>query len=127
VKLDRLPGPTDDWSPILRAIRNGDFWISTGEVLIKNYAVEGAGARRTVSADLEFTYPLDFVEVVWGDGKKIDRQVIRATDTTAHGTKKIAIPFDATGKAWVRFAVWDSAGNGAFVQPMWLNGTKTTN
>ena len=127
VKLDRLPGPTDDWSPILRSIRNGDFWVSTGEVLIKNYAVEGTGAKRTVSADLEFTYPLDFVEVVWGDGKKVDQQVIRATDTTAHGTKKISIPFDATGKAWVRFSVWDSAGNGAFVQPMWLNAPKTTN
>jgi hypothetical protein len=127
VKLDRLPGPTDDWSPILRSIRNGDFWISTGEVLIKNYAVEGTGAKRTVSADLEFTYPLDFVEVVWGDGKKIDKQVIRATDTTAHGTKKISIPLDATGKVWVRFSVWDSAGNGAFVQPMWLNATRTTN
>ena len=127
VKLDRLPGPTDDWSPILRSIRNGDFWVSTGEILIKNYAVEGTGAKRTVSADLEFTYPLDFVEVVWGDGKKVETQVIKATDTTAHGTKKIAIPFDATGKAWVRFSVWDSAGNGAFVQPMWLNATKTTN
>jgi hypothetical protein len=127
VKLDRLPGPTDDWTPILRSIRNGDFWVSTGEILIKNYAVEGTGAKRTVSADLEFTYPLEFVEVVWGDGKKVDTQVIKATDTTAHGTKKIAIPFDATGKAWVRFAVWDSAGNGAFVQPMWLNATKTTN
>ncbi|MEO5739323.1 MAG: hypothetical protein ABIS29_01835 [Vicinamibacterales bacterium] len=127
VKLDRLPGPTDDWSPILKSIRNGDFWVSTGEVLIKNYAVEGTGAKRTVSADLEFTYPLDFVEVVWGDGKKIDKQVIRATETTAHGTKKISIPFDATGKTWVRFAVWDSAGNGAFVQPIWLNATKATN
>ena len=127
VKLDRLPGPTDDWSPILRSIRNGDFWVSTGEILIKNYAVEGTGAKRTVSADLEFTYPLDFVEVVWGDGKKVETQVIKATDTTAHGTKKVAIPFDATGKAWVRFSVWDSAGNGAFVQPMWLNATKTTN
>ena len=127
VKLDRLPGPTDDWTPILKSIRNGDFWVSTGEVLINNYAVEGTGAKRTVSADLEFTYPLDFVEVVWGDGKKIDKQVIRTTDTTAHGTKKIAIPFDATGKVWVRFSAWDSAGNGAFVQPMWLNATKTTN
>jgi hypothetical protein len=126
VKLDRLPGPTDDWSPILKSIRNGDFWISTGEVLIKNYAVEGTGAKRTVAADLEFTYPLEFVEVVWGDGKKVDRQVIKATDTTAHGTKKISIPFDATGKVWVRFAVWDSAGNGAFVQPIWLNPTKQT-
>jgi hypothetical protein len=127
VKVDRLPGPADDWSPILRSIRNGDFWVSTGEVLIKNYAVEGTGAKRTVSADLEFTYPLELVEVVWGDGKKVDRQIIRATDTTAHGTKKISIPFDAAGKAWVRMAVWDSAGNGAFVQPVWLNQTKTTN
>jgi hypothetical protein len=127
VKVDRLPGPTDDWTPILRSIRGGDFWVSTGEVLIKNYAVEGTGAKRTVSADLEFTYPLEFVEVVWGDGKKVDRQIIRATDTTAHGTKKISIPFDAAGKAWVRMSVWDSAGNGAFVQPMWLNQTKTTN
>ncbi len=106
--------------PILKSIRNGDFWVSTGEILIKNYAVEGTGAKRTVAADLELTYPLDFVEVVWGDGKKVDKQVIRATDTTAHGTKKISIPFDATGKVWVRFAAWDSAGNGAFVQPMWL-------
>jgi len=127
VKLDRLPGPTEDWTPILRSLRNGDYWISTGEVLIKGYAVEGTGAKRTISADLEFTYPLDFVEVVWGDGKKVDRQIIRATDTTAHGTKKISIPLDATGKVWVRFAVWDSAGNGAFVQPVWLNAPKTTN
>jgi hypothetical protein len=128
VKLDRLPGPTEDWTPILRSIRNGDFWVSTGEVLIKSYAVEGTGAKRTLAADLEWTYPLEMIEVVWGDGKKVDRQIIRATDTTAHGTKKYAIPFDATGKVWVRMSVWDSAGNGAFVQPVWLNPTlKTTN
>ena len=72
VKLDRLPGPTEDWTPILRSIRNGDFWVSTGEILIKNYAVEGTGAKRTIAADLEWTYPLEFIEVVWGDGKKVD-------------------------------------------------------
>ena len=123
VKLDRLPGPTDDWTPILRSIRNGDFWVSTGEILIKDYAVEGTGNKRSISANLEYTYPLEFVEVVWGDGKKVETQVIRATDTSAHGTKKFSIPFDATGKVWVRFAVWDSAGNGAFTQPSWLNAT----
>ncbi len=127
VKLDRLPGPTDDWTPILRSIRNGDFWVSTGEILIKNYAVEGTGAKRTLTADLEWTYPLEFIEVVWGDGKKVDSQTIKATDTTAHGTRKLSIPLDATGKAWVRMSVWDSAGNGAFVQPVWLNPTRTTN
>jgi hypothetical protein len=127
VKLDKTPGPTEDWSPILRALRNGEFFVSTGEILITNYAVEGTGAKRTIAADLEWTYPLSFVEVVWGDGSKIDRQIISATDTGAHGTRHFSIPFDGTGKAWVRFAVWDSAGNGAFVQPAWLNAAKTTN
>jgi hypothetical protein len=46
--------------------------------------------------------------------------VIPATDLPAFGSKRFTIPFDAAGKAWVRFAVWDSAGNGAFVQPVWL-------
>jgi hypothetical protein len=120
LKLDRVPGPADDWSPILRALRNGEFFVTTGEVLIKSYAVEGTGARRTISADLEWTFPMEFVEVVWGDGQKVDRQVIRATDLPPNGSKKFSIPFDATGKVWVRFAAWDSAGNGAFVQPQWL-------
>ena len=31
--------------PILRSLRNGDFWVSTGEILIKNYAVEGTGRQ----------------------------------------------------------------------------------
>ena len=74
VKLDRVPGPTDDWTPILRSIRNGDFWVSTGEILIKDYEVEGTGNKRSISANLEYTYPLEFVEVVWGDGKKIKRR-----------------------------------------------------
>ncbi|MPZ17353.1 MAG: hypothetical protein GEV06_05510 [Luteitalea sp.] len=120
VKLDRLPGPADDWSPILKAVRSGDFWVTTGEILIKSYAVEGSGAQRTINAELEWTFPLEFVEVVWGDGKKVDRQVIRATDLPPFSTKRFNLPFDATGKAWVRFAAWDSAGNGAFVQPVWL-------
>jgi hypothetical protein len=126
VKLDRLPGPTDDWTPILSSLRNGDFWVSTGEILIKNYAVEGTSAKRMLTADLEWTYPLEFIEVVWGDGKKVDSQIIKATDTTAHGTRKLSVPFDATGKVWVRMSVWDSAGNGAFVQPVWLNPSRRT-
>jgi hypothetical protein len=80
-----------------------------------------------VTADVEWTFPLNFVEVVWGDGKKVERQVIPATDLGAFGSKRFSIPLDATGKAWVRFAVWDSAGNGAFVQPVWLNAATTTN
>jgi len=29
------------------------------------------------------------------------------------------IPFETAGKKWVRFAAWDSAGNGALTQPLW--------
>jgi len=127
LKIDKTPRPDEDVSPVLKALRDGNFFVTTGEILITNYAVAGTGAQRTVGADVEWTFPLSFVEVVWGDGKKVERQVISATDLGAFGSKHFAIPFDATGKAWVRFAVWDSAGNGAFVQPVWLNASKATN
>ncbi|HEX6464010.1 MAG TPA: hypothetical protein VFZ98_06150 [Vicinamibacterales bacterium] len=121
LRLDTVPGPDGDWSPILRALRRGEFFVTTGEILIPRYSVEGTGSRRTIVADVEWTFPLAFVEVVWGDGKTIDRQIVSATELPAFGTKRFSIPFDASGKAWVRFAVWDSAGNGAFVQPTWMS------
>lgn len=127
LKLDKVPGPDDDQTPVMKALRDGQYFVTTGEILIKSYAVEGTAAKRTISADLEWTYPLSFVEVVWGDGQKVDRQIIPATDSSAFGSKKFSIPFDATGKAWVRFAVWDTAGNGAFVQPIWVRGARATN
>jgi hypothetical protein len=126
LKIDKVPGPDEDWSPILKSLRDGDYFVTTGEILIKSYSVSGSGTKRTINADVEWTYPLSFVEVVWGDGHKIDRQIIPATDLGAFGTKKFAIPFDATGKTWVRFAVWDSAGDGGFVQPVWLTQPKQT-
>ena len=36
------------------------------------------------------------------------------------------IPFNAAGKKWVRFAAWDVATNGAFVQPVRLTQATTT-
>ena len=120
LKMDRVPGPDEDWSPIMKTLSDGNFFGTTGEVFIRNYAVQGTGAKRTIVADVDYTFPLEFVEVVWGDGQKIDRQIVRATEVTPMGTKHFSIPFDATGKKWVRFAAWDSAVNGAFVQPIWL-------
>ena len=120
LKLDRVPAHGEDWSPILKAMRNGDFFVTTGQVLITGYGVEGSGDSRTIAANLEWTFPLEFIEVVWGDGRNVDRQVISATDSAPFGTRRFEIPFNATGKSWVRFAAWDSAGNGAFVQPVWL-------
>ena len=121
LKIDRVPLPNEDWSPILKALRDNTSIVTTGEILIKSYALEGTGAKRTIHADLEWTFPLEFVEVTWGDGKKVERQTIRTTDLAPNGTKRFMIPIDATGKAWVRFAAYDSAGDAAFAQPQWFN------
>jgi hypothetical protein len=120
VKLASLPGATD-WSPIIDAMKRGDYFWTSGEVLIPSYSVQGTGNQRTIVADVEWTFPLDFVEVVWGDGQKTDRQIIPATDLPAFGKQQFRIPFDATGKKWVRFAAWDTAHNGAMVQPIKLS------
>ncbi len=116
VRLERLPPPTDA-SPVVEAMFKGDYFVTSGEVLIPAFEVRGAGAKRTIVADVEWTFPLAFVEVVWGDGKTTGRQVISATDLLPFGRHRFEIPFDAAGKKWVRFAAWDSAGNGALVQP----------
>jgi len=120
VKLDRLPKFDDGWAPLLNAMRAGDFFVTTGEVLLQNYGVQSSGARREFTADVEWTFPLEFAELVWGDGDRIGRQVIPATDSAPFGNRKFRVPFDAAGKKWVRLAVWDSAGNGGFTQPVML-------
>ena len=123
MKLDRLPS-VDDTSAIINAMKRGDYFVSSGEVLVSSYAVEGTGDQRTISADVEWTFPLDFVEVVWGDGQKTDRQIVSSTDLPAFGKKHFQVPFNAAGKKWVRFAAWDVATNGAFVQPIRLTSER---
>ena len=118
--LASLPTP-DDATPVLDTLKRGDYFVTSGEVLIPSYSVQGTGSRRTIVADVEWTFPLDFVEVVWGDGQRTDRQIISTTGLPAFGKNHFEIPFDATGKKWVRFAAWDTAGNGAAVQPVKLN------
>jgi hypothetical protein len=119
VKLDRLPAP-QDVSPVVKALMRGDYVVTSGEVLIPSYAVSGSGRQRTIETDVEWTFPLEFVEVVWGDGVTTGSQVVSATEQPPMGRHHFSIPFDATGKKWVRFAAWDSAGNGALVQPIKL-------
>ena len=125
VKIDRVP-TGDDWSPIVNALKRGDYFWTSGEVLIPSLRVEGTGSAADSDRGRRMDLPLEMVEVVWGDGQKTDRQVIPATELPAFGKHKFQIPFDATGKKWVRFAVWDSAGNGAFVQPIKLTTPQTT-
>jgi hypothetical protein len=123
VKIGQLP-KVDDMSSIINAMKSGNYFVTSGEVLIPHYALDGTGDQRTITADVEWTFPLDFVEVVWSDGQKTDRQIISTTDLPAFGKKHFVIPFNASGKKWVRFAAWDIATNGAFVQPIKLGTAK---
>jgi len=120
VKLAALPGPQNP-APVIQALMRGDYFVTSGEVLIPSYSVQGTGRQRTIDAGVEWTFPLDFVEVVWGDGVRTDRQLISTTDLPPQGRHHFQIPFDGDGKKWVRFAAWDSAGNGALAQPMKLS------
>jgi hypothetical protein len=117
LKLDRVPLYDESWAPVIEGIRAGTFFGTTGEILFHNWGVEGTGTKAIYTASIEYTFPLEFAEVVWSDGKAVDRKIIPLADTTPFGSKNLRVPFDATGKKWVRFAVWDSAGNGAWVQP----------
>ena len=123
IKIDTVPS-IDDMSSIVNALKNGEYFVSTGEVLIPVYKVKGSGDTRTIIAEVEWTFPLDFIEVVWGDGEKTERQLISTTDLPAFGKKTFRIPFDAKSKKWVRFAAWDIASNGAMVQPIDLSKTQ---
>ena len=119
VKVDTPPG-IDNWKPIIDSMKRGDYFVTSGEVLIPSWSVQGTGNQRTIVADVEWTFPLEFAEIVSGDGQHTSRQMIPATDLPPFGKHHFQIPFNAEGKKWVRFAVWDSAGEGAFVQPVKL-------
>jgi hypothetical protein len=118
LRLDKVPAYNESWAPVVEGIREGNFFGTTGEILFHNWGIEGSGAKSVYTASIEYTFPLDFAELVWSDGTKVDRQIIRLTDTEPFGTKNFRITFDARGKKWVRFDVWDSAGNGAWLQPV---------
>jgi hypothetical protein len=119
VKLDRIPRFGDGWQPLLDALRAGDFFVTTGEVLIPTWSVDRA--RGELTATLESTFPLAFAEVVAGDGASVQRTKLQLDDAESFASRTVKIPIDLRGKKWVRFEAWDVATNGAFTQPVRLD------
>ncbi|MGI8604438.1 MAG: hypothetical protein ACR2OZ_15800 [Verrucomicrobiales bacterium] len=130
LRLAKLPRYDDGWQPVLDTLRGGQFFTTTGEVLIPDFTVAGKQSGQTLElepdaapvleAHLEWTFPLAFAEIVSGDGQKVFRQRIDLTDTESFSTRKLRLPVDLKGRTWVRFEVWDTAANGAFTQPVWI-------
>ncbi|GAA5130963.1 hypothetical protein JIN84_05450 [Luteolibacter yonseiensis] len=129
VKLGTLPKFKEGWQPLLDSLRGGQFFTTTGEILIPEFSVAGKSSgeeitddsgEKMLEADVEWTFPMSFANVVSGDGRQIFRQRIDLSDTDGFGSKKLRIPLDLKGRTWVRFEAWDIAGNGAFTQPVWI-------
>jgi len=119
VRIPSLPS-FDNYGDLTGALANGDFFVTTGEVLLPSVNVSaGAGDRINVRARLNYTFPLALAEVVWGDGAETHRKILPLEDTHEFGDREFAWQADAPDWKWARFAVWDVAGNGAFVNPIW--------
>ena len=130
LRLDRLPRFDEGWQPIMDALRRGAFFVTTGEILIREFTLNGKQSGETLRlADapsgalrvaLDWTFPLRFAEVITGDGTKVFRERIDLADAVAFSQRTLDLKPQLRGRKWLRFEVWDIAANGAFTQPIWL-------
>jgi hypothetical protein len=119
--LERIPNYDEGWKTVLDCLRSGRFFVTTGEVLIPAFEVARSESDATrLHAQVRWTFPLRFAEVISGDGARSYRERIDLTDTGAFGDKSMRYETNLKGRSWVRLEVWDVAGNGAFTQPVWL-------
>ena len=131
LRLPELPKYEEGWQPVVDVMRKGSFFTSTGEVLLPEFTVDGKNTgdtlkldksgNATVSFKVRWTFPLNYAEVISGDGKSVYRERIDLKDTLAFGEKTWSSKLNLEGRKWVRLEVWDAASNGAFTQSIWLN------
>jgi hypothetical protein len=130
LRLDRLPEFDEGWQSVLDALRGGRFFVTTGEVLIRDFTIGGKQSGESVvvpedgkpevRVELDWTFPLTFAEVVSGDGQRTYREFVDLTDTVSFGKRTLVLRPQLANRTWARFEVWDCATNGAFTQPVWL-------
>jgi hypothetical protein len=129
MKLDRLPDYKNGWQSIVDALQKGQFFSSTGEVLIPTFTVDGksTGEEITspkeaskVSFSLQWTFPMNYAEIISGDGQKVYRERINLDSTLPFGEQTFNKTINLNGRKWVRLEAWDAAANGAFTQTIWI-------
>ena len=119
VRSSGLPN-FDRYGELLRTMAKGEFFISTGEVLMPEHSIEeNQPGRLRVSAQVRYTLPLQSAELVWGDGEKTYRKIYSLETTREFGSQTIRFDVDTPNWRWARIAVWDIAGDGAFANPVW--------
>lgn len=114
LRLSRKP-TLDDASPVIECLKRGDYFVTTGEVLIHSWAWE---ENRAV-ADVEWTLPLAHAELIVCDGQQVKRETIAIDDTSEFGQRRFEFPVKTPNAKWVRVEFWDIADDGAFTQPIY--------
>jgi hypothetical protein len=128
LKLDKLPEFKDGWKPVVDALQQGKFFSSTGEVLIPDFTVNGKSTgeeialsgKASISFKLKWTFPMNYAEIISGDGTKVYREKILLDHTLPFGEQVFNKSIDLSGRKWVRLEAWDVAANGAFTQTVWI-------
>jgi hypothetical protein len=129
LRLDQLPAFKDGWQSVVDALQDGKFFSTTGEVLIPEFTVNGKSSgeeisdglkKSTVTFKLKWTFPMNYAEIISGDGEKVYRDRILLDDTTPFGEQTFTKSLDLSGRKWVRLEAWDVAANGAFTQTVWV-------
>ncbi|WP_460906986.1 CehA/McbA family metallohydrolase domain-containing protein [Spirosoma areae] len=130
LQLDKLPDYNRGWQPILDVMQQGKFFVTTGEIMLPIFTVNGKGpgetvalpadGKTTIALNVNWTYPLTFAEIVSGDGRQVFRDRIDLTNTLPFGQQTFTFTPNLKNRTWVRVEVWDAAVNGAFTQQVWL-------
>lgn len=130
IMLDQLPAYEQGWKAVVDAMQQGRFFVTTGEVLMHELKVNGklSGETLKLNADgtadvrlkLSWTFPMNFVEIISGDGEKVYREKMDLTNTKAFDEKQFQFRPSLKGRKWVRVEAWDCAANGAFSQTFYL-------
>ena len=127
---DALPKFSEGWRSVVGSLRLGQFFVTTGEVLMPEFQVNGRpsgsgvvvkpGEKAEIRVDLSWTFPLRSVELISGDGSKVFRERVDCSDFGPFHKRTMRFTPNLTGRTWIRLEAWDIASNGAFTQPVWL-------
>ena len=128
LQLDHLPAFKDGWQPVLDAMQQGKFFVTTGEILLPAFTVNGKSSGNTIAAarkgivkvSASWTFPLNYAVIISGDGKEVYREKIPLHQTQSFGSTTFTFNTNLENRKWVRFELWDVAANGAFTQCVWI-------
>lgn len=128
LQLDRLPAFKEGWQPVLDAMQQGKFFVTTGEILLPAFTVNGKSSGNTIAAaekgivkvTASWTFPLNYAVIISGDGKEVYREKISLHQTQSFGSTTFTFNTNLENRKWVRFELWDVAANGAFTQCVWI-------